>query len=402
MGTCFKNTGRSYILVSLYITSGISGWLFGQSTTTGMGLDGSTGLFINPSPENLPTGHMRIGTFNASNVIRGGETNSLPIAFSLGFSKRIEVSGSLSAWPYSLEGNDQLLSLGAKINIINFEGSGLSIDARSQNWERAIKDTGSVQESVMTSRLIGAFPVRRAVVHANLGYAQREIFPENGIAVEYPAGIGVVRSFSDKLQTLAEYQTDNISDHTRSSRWIRGVKWYLIDHLQLAAGILGTRQYQRQDRGFFLNLAFSTASLKAFFRVISSLDLITLPSLEDLDRTDTGADSTVNRAALLSVAPEAEPVLDPELAHLPVPPPLDNLESWRPDKAWFEKYLGVEEVDAELPNPPPFEEIQGAIPTASEDRIRDGVTISPLPGDEQLPQPPPLELFDNPDNQQQD
>jgi hypothetical protein len=365
-----------------------------------MGLDGSTGLFVNPSPQNLPSGHLRIGTFNASNMERGNATGSLPLAFSLGFSKQIEASGSLSAWPYSLEGNDQLLSLGAKINIIDSEGAGFSIDARSQNWERAINDTGSLRESVMTGRLIGAFPVRKAVVHVNLGYAQREKISEDGPAVEYPAGIGVVRSFSDRLQTLAEYQTDNVADPAGSSRWTVGIKWYLVDHLQLAAGVLGIQQHRRKTGGFFFNLAFSTASLKAFFRSIASWELITFPSLEELDSAAADVDSTSSPIETLPVVPETGSMPDPELAYLPVPPPLDNLDSWRPDEAWYTRYIDTADPEAELPSPPSFGDTQSVGPTDSGNVYTEDEIMAPSPGNDDLPQPPPLDAIDQPDNKQ--
>ncbi|MFC1620544.1 hypothetical protein ACFL45_11455 [Candidatus Neomarinimicrobiota bacterium] len=373
--------------------------LTGQASTTGMGLDGSTGLFINPSPGNLTTGHMRIGVFSASNAGPGGKIGNLPVAFSLGFSEQLEIMGSLTAWPYSRNSDDQLLSLGAKINILEFEGNGLSVDLRWQDWERAINDTGWIPETALSGRLIGSYPVKGFVIHTNIGYAWRNMVTETNPTTEYPAGIGMTHSFSDQLQALAEYQTDHLADPRQSARWAMGVKWYVLDHLQLAGGVLGMRQYSRTNTGVFLNLAFSTASLKTFFRKIPSWRLIALPSLEELDMSDEGAGSEVSSEISSTVIGTVESPLDPEYANLPVPPPLEELDSWIPDKSWYERYLGREDPSAELPLPPPLDDTKRIKPIDSRDETHEYGIEPSITDDENLPQPPPLELFENSGNE---
>ena len=65
---------------------------------SGVSLDGSTGLFLNPSPETLGVGHVRLGTSRSITTLSQNLATTIPLAISLGLTGRTELYYSTNSW----------------------------------------------------------------------------------------------------------------------------------------------------------------------------------------------------------------------------------------------------------------------------------------------------------------
>ena len=141
--------------------------LFAQSRTrSGISLDGSTGLILNPSPETLGVGHLRLGTSRFIATLNQSLTTTMPLAMTLGLTVRAELFYSTSSWSFNSQEKEKNATLGIRIKALNIGNNITSIDFRWQNIELFSNNQLSLEgQRIIHKEIYFLFLLLNGIIH---------------------------------------------------------------------------------------------------------------------------------------------------------------------------------------------------------------------------------------------
>lgn len=292
-----RRIGRSTLVTGVLALSVVTGQGDIRKTdlenhvTVGLTDGGASGLFVNPTPATLGTGHFGIGLLLESRIWSRQTIKNLPVALGFGLSDRAEAFGSFVSLSSTQGTDEEHSTFGLKVNLFRtVPGSHIvfSTDVRIQRLIQSF-DSGKSQETrAVSASVIANHPLGKvALSHVHIGYrwaGETELHLRNRII----GGAGVTYPVSDYFLILGEFHTRERLNETGGIRARAGVKWFFLRHIQFAFGIQGSYDGQPSFDSFSLGVAFVTETLRAGTgkRHRTSTGLPEPPPLEEMEISD--------------------------------------------------------------------------------------------------------------------
>ncbi len=387
-----------YIIVCIVCIS----VLFAQSRTrSGISVDGSTGLILNPSPETLGVGHLRLGTSRFIAPLNQSLTTAMPLAITLGLTTRAELFYSTSSWTFNSQEKEKNATLGIRIKALNLGNNITSIDFRWQNIELFSNNQLSLEGQRIISRAITNFSIFNLKTYANIGYISALKSTGFKIDKRFIGGVGIQFPIIQHVQGLIDFQVDERINNNGVIGAI-GIKWFLLKHIQVATWF--NTDIKKGDRitGVYLNLFFSSEVMSGPRRRIRTKKGLPIPPplSKDFLTTIVVKDKSMENIEKQQQKPKyplnvyVKNYLDKEsINDLPMVPPINQLELWQ-DKVLSELNLRKQIIpkitEEELPYPPPLNTIESS--RDQKPRVKKILNVNNIPDSDliSLPKPPPL------------
>ena len=268
----------------------------GENNFIGYSCYGSTGGFILSTPEILSVGDVSLSAlyqnyFNASSVRDG-----LYKTFAFGVAQNSEAYVSfLSLSPKGFDENNSIGGL--KYAVLGREkqlGFTASIDARLYHYENT--DTSQNTNNgyiVLPSLLASSDRIGNYFFYGMFGYRMR--LKENNSSIENLfLGFGMTFSATETLLLLGEITNNEYSFRSSGIKSTLGVKWNMLDHIQLAGGVQMLYERSIFSQGIFLSLSFATSIFPLMKSTKETEEkyvlLPPLPAMETQNGVDTDDD----------------------------------------------------------------------------------------------------------------
>ena len=336
---------------------------------SGVSLDGSTGLFLNPSPETLGVGHVRLGTSRSITTLSQNLATTIPLAISLGLTGRTELYYSTNSWEINNLEKEKNATLGIRINILNLGNNSTSVDFRWQNIGLFTCNQLSSESQRIISRAITEFSILNLKTYTNIGYIS--LLESAGLKVDnrFIGGIGILIPIIKQIHGVIDFQVDERLSNGNELIGSMGIKWFLFKHIQVASGFNSTVRGDNRLKGFFLNLSFSSEVMTGPRKRIRTKKGLPVPPILP---TDYFALDVVNESSMENME---EQKLDSKfpldiyisnflkkeyINELPMIPPIDQLDLWRSEVINGldrKKKVELKMKKVDLPFPPALDEI---------------------------------------------
>ncbi|NHZ86673.1 MAG: hypothetical protein GWP19_12465 [Planctomycetia bacterium] len=386
-----------YIIVCIVCIS----VLFAQSRTrSGISLDGSTGLILNPSPETLGVGHLRLGTSRFIAPLNQSLTTTMPLAMTLGLTARAELFYSTSSWSFNSQEKEKNATLGIRIKALNIGNNITSIDFRWQNIELFSNNQLSLEGQRIISRVITNFSIFNLKTYTNIGYISTLESTNSKIDNRFIGGVGIQFPVIQHVQGLVDFQVDERINNNGVIGAI-GIKWFLFKHIQVATWF--NTDIKKGDRitGVFLNLFFSSEVMTGPRRRIRTKKGLPIPPplskdfLTTIIVTEKSMNNVEKQKPKYPLNVYVKNYLDKESRNdLPMIPPINQLELWQREvlsELELRKKIIPVIKEKELPYPPPLDTI--GFSRDQKPIIKNKLKVNNIQDNEliSLPKPPPLE-----------
>ena len=135
---------------------------------SGVSLDGSTGLLLNPSTETLSVGHVRLGTSQIISTVNQSFETSTPLSISLGLTGRTELFYSTNSWNINNKEREKSTTLGTRIKALSLGSSQTSLEFRWQNSKLFTENQLSLENQRLISKAISSFSIFNLKSYANI------------------------------------------------------------------------------------------------------------------------------------------------------------------------------------------------------------------------------------------
>jgi hypothetical protein len=321
--------------------------------TTGQSIEGSTGLILNPAPATLEVGHLRVGLFAPGKTSNLVGTEVLPYVFCLGFTERISLSSSsMTITPNELNMLQQK-SYGAKANLFKVGMGELAFDVMLNEILRVTPDSTETLEKSTSYRLIGQYPMKSTMVYWNIG-AKNTVESDTLRSELSPIyGVGMVLPVNEKLFGMFEFQMHNDWEATPQPQFALGIRYFPLHYFQATAAYVRRPGHRSGGSGLYLNLSFSTKSMRSIPRQTSfgsrSRGLFGYPPF-------TWLNEYLRKLGMSSQKGAKRPEFD-EYGY-PYPPSLESLEgNNQPNKRERNSSLNSQGDLRNLPMPPSLDEL---------------------------------------------
>jgi len=272
--TMLKNIKRFIIVFVIFVSI-----VFTQSRIegTGVGMDGSTGLFLNPSSETIGVGHIRLGSSHFISSQYQQLDKKIPFSISVGLTSRAELYYSTNTWLINSIEKEENDMLGLRIKMLNLNNSITSIDFRGQYIDILSGNKLLFEDRRIISRIITNFTLFNLKTHANIGYITSLESNVSNADNRVIGGIGVLFPIIKRVHGVIDFQ---VSEHESINNKINGsiaLKWFLFNHIQLAGGFNTDIHGDEQFTGIFLNLSVSSEVMKGPGRRIRTRQGLPVP-----------------------------------------------------------------------------------------------------------------------------
>lgn len=225
----------------------------------------SSGLFLTPSPSVVEMGEMGVGIFYNGNFSRSQSITSFPVGAVFGVTNRVEAYGAFYTSTKSPLMQRSYSTLGLKINFLNTELDDLRISADVRFQRTELSDGANVPQegATLMGSVIAGYPLwGESTGYLQLGYA----LVRDGslpLRARFAGGVGLAFPMSRYFLLISEADVneDLLGQSMVAGRL--GIKCFLLNHLQVALGLLGTHFSEKFVSGVFLGLSFSSETLNA-------------------------------------------------------------------------------------------------------------------------------------------
>jgi len=336
---------------------------------SGVSLDGSTGLLLNPSTETLSVGHVRLGTSQIISTVNQSFETSTPLSISLGLTGRTELFYSTNSWNINNKEREKSTTLGTRIKALSLGSSQTSLEFRWQNSKLFTENQLSLENQRLISKAISSFSIFNLKSYANIGYITSLKSTDSNYENRFIGGIGVLLPIIKQVNGIIDFQVDEHLSNGNEIVCSIGIKWFLLKHIQLASGINTAINETYGIQGIFLNLSFSSEVMTgARRRIRTKKGLPVPPKLPKNYFTEL-----VVKDVKLNNIEELEPSANIPLTNYvnnflnmkyigepPLIPPISKLEQWLIEVnsgLSSKKHSELVIKSRELPIPPLLEEI---------------------------------------------
>ncbi len=398
-----KNLVRSIIVCTVYVSI-----IFSQSRieVTGVSLDGSTGLFLNPSSETLGVGHVRLGSSHYFSSQYRDLDIKIPFSISLGITSRSELYYSTNTWLINSLEKEENNTLGLRIKVFNLGNSITSIDFRGQYIDLLAGNKLLFEDRRIISRIITNFTLFNLKTYTNIGYIKSLKSNVSNADNRLIGGFGLVFPIVKQVQGIIDFQVNEYESFNKKINGSIALKWFLFNHIQLATGLNTDIRRNLQFVGVFLNLSVSSEIMKGPRRRIRTQKGFPVPPKLPISNYTSESKEIVSdkkdnisKAVQLPLSTHVEKFMEKNyINEFPIAPPINQLDAWKDEVAINidKKIIDNSKLETkDLPFPPPQSEIE--IPKYEEPellKINDYeylLDIDTLT----LPKPPSLESLNN-------
>lgn len=379
-------------------------FLFGQQIQkeNGIAIDGSSGLFLNPSPNTIGTGHFTIGYSQYLSNRKLVLNEQLPFSISLGLTKNTELYYNIDNW-YLNNNIEKTSTLGLRLKLFSINNSNFALDLRGQFIDILSNDVLEYEDRRLITRFITNFKIFKLGTYINGGIiisnnSEHTTNANNRII----GGIGIIIPVVKNVNGIIDYQIGEFESLKKHRIGSIAIKFYLYKHLQLALGYYENTAANFDDKGLFANISISSEILKgAKRRVRTKQGLPIPPSLPDryfLQENNLNEISTDRITIEQFTLNEYVNYFFNERNKNDFQniPPLDMLEKWNDtilNKLKEKPSTDIREVKKELPYPPPLiSPLEGSKSKKIDIKTDDSIVIEEY---NYLPKPPPLESIKN-------
>ncbi|MFQ5797596.1 MAG: hypothetical protein ACE5H0_02760 [Bacteroidota bacterium] len=236
----------------------------GEYGRAGISQYGFSGLFVTPSPAVLGQGEVGGGIFYNGEFGAGQLIGAFPVALAFGLAKGVDAYASFASVRWDAGDEENYSTLGLKVNFFHHGPADglLSGCLQMQRVELRPASTSIQEVMAFSGTLIASSPLWRGTIgYLHLGYTWVEDKLPS-VRSRIVGGSGVTVPLAEHLLAVGELYTGEQLVGKGAGVKL-GLKWFLVQHFQLAMGVQGSRREGRGTSGVFFGLSFSSEVLRA-------------------------------------------------------------------------------------------------------------------------------------------